>query len=55
MDRHLIHTDTDRVGLDFVVGIAKSYRLDGPGIESKWECDFPHSSRPVLGPTLPSV
>ena len=32
------------------VGIATAYGLDGPGIESRWERDFPHLSRPALGP-----
>ena len=38
-----------------VVGIATGYGLDGPGIESRWERDFPPPSRPVLGPTKPTV
>ena len=38
-----------------VVSIATAYGLDGPGIESRWERDFPHLSRPVLRPTQPSV
>jgi hypothetical protein len=25
--------------------------LDGAGIESRWRRDFPHPSRPALGPT----
>jgi hypothetical protein len=33
------------------VGIATAYRLDGPGIESRWGRDFPHLSRPALRPT----
>jgi hypothetical protein len=33
-----------------VVGIATGYGLDGPRIESRWGRDFPHLSRPVLGP-----
>jgi len=37
------------------VGIATGYGLDGPGIESLWERDFPHLSRPTLGPTQPPV
>jgi hypothetical protein len=38
------------VGRDSSVGIATRYGLDGPGIESRWGRDFPHSSRPTLGP-----
>jgi hypothetical protein len=34
-----------------VVGISTGYGLDGPGIESRWGRDFPHLSRPTLGPT----
>ena len=37
------------------VGIATGYGLDGPRIESRWERDFPHLSRPALGPTQPPV
>jgi hypothetical protein len=32
------------------VGIATGYGLDGRGIESRWGRDFPHLSRPALGP-----
>jgi len=42
-------------GLGSVVSIATGYGLDGPGIESQWERDFPHLSRPALGPTQPPV
>ena len=38
-----------------VVGVATGYGLDGPGIESRWGRDFPHLSRPALGPTHPPV
>ena len=44
-----------RVGPGSVVGIAIGYGLDGPGIESRWRRDFPHLSRPALGPTQPPV
>ena len=37
------------------VGIATGYERDGPGIESRWGRDFPHLSRPSLGPTQPPV
>ena len=36
-------------------GIATGYGLDGPGIEFRWKRDFPHLSRPALGPTQPPV
>jgi hypothetical protein len=42
-------------GRDSSVGIATSYGLDGPGIESWQGRGFPHQSRPALGPTQPSV
>jgi hypothetical protein len=40
---------------DSAVDIATRYGLDGPGIESRWWRDFPHLSRPALGPTQPPV
>ena len=39
------------MGRDSSVGMATRYGLDGPGIESRWGRDFPHLSRPALGPT----
>jgi hypothetical protein len=42
-------------GRDSSVGIATRYWLDGPGFESRWGRDFPHSSRPVLGPIQPPI
>jgi hypothetical protein len=39
------------LGLDSSVGIATRYGLGGTGIESRWGRDFPHPSRPALGPT----
>jgi hypothetical protein len=38
------------VGRDSVVGIAARYGLYCPGIESRWEQDFPHLSRVVVRP-----
>ena len=43
------------IGPGSVVGIANAYRLDGPGIECRWDRDFPHLSRPALRATQPSV
>ena len=43
------------VGCNSSVGIATSYGLDGPAIESRWGRDFPHLSRPALGSSQPSV
>jgi hypothetical protein len=45
----------DRQGPGSVVGIATAYGVDGPGIESRLERDFPHLSRPALRPTQPPV
>ena len=42
-------------GLNSVVDIATRYGLDGPGIEFRWRRDFPHPSRPALGPAQPPV
>jgi hypothetical protein len=38
-----------------IVGIATGYGLDGPGIAFRCGRDFPHLSRPALGPTQPPV
>ena len=40
---------------DSSVGTATRYGLDGEGIESWWVGDFPHPSRPAMGPTQPPV
>jgi hypothetical protein len=38
-----------------VIGIATSYGLKGPGIESPCGRDFPHPSRQTLGPNHPPI
>jgi hypothetical protein len=40
---------------DSSVVTATCYGLYGSGIESRWRRDFPHLSRPALGPTQPRV
>ena len=35
--------------------IVTGYGLDGLEVESRWRRDFPHLSRPALGPTQPPV
>jgi len=42
-------------GPSSVVGIATGYGLEGTGIESRWERNFPHLSRPTLDPIQCSV
>jgi hypothetical protein len=42
-------------GRDSSIGIATRYGLDGAGIESRWGRDFPHPSRPALGPIQPPM
>jgi hypothetical protein len=43
------------VGRDSSVGIEIRYGLESQGIKSRWGRDFPHPSRPALGPTQPPV
>jgi hypothetical protein len=43
------------MGRDSSVGIATRNGLEGPEIESRWGRDFPHPSRPALGPTQPPI
>jgi hypothetical protein len=44
-----------KMGRDSAVGIATRYAMDGPGIEFRWGRDFPHPSRPALGPAQPLI
>ena len=43
------------MGRNSSVGMATCYWLNGPGIESRWGRNFPHQSRPALGPIQPPV
>ena len=43
------------MGCDSSVGIAIRYGLDGPRIESRCGRDFPHLSKPALGPIQPPM
>ena len=43
------------VDRDSSVGIVTRYELEGPGIESRWQRDFLHTSRLSLWPTQPPV
>jgi hypothetical protein len=49
------HFYVPEVGRDSAVSIATRYRLDVPGIQSRWGRDLPHPSRPALGPTQPPI
>jgi hypothetical protein len=42
-------------GQGSLVGTVTGYGLDGPEIDSRWGCDFSHTSRPALGPNQPPV
>ena len=41
-------------GRDCSVGTVTSHTLQGPGIESRWARDFPHSSKLDMDPTTPT-
>ena len=43
------------MGRDSVERTDTPYGLDGPEIESLWGRDFPHPSRPALGPMHPPI
>jgi hypothetical protein len=43
------------VGQNSSVSIATRYGLNGPGIECRWQRDFPQPSTAALGPTQPPI
>jgi hypothetical protein len=53
--RVILQISHNFVGRDSAVGVVTRYGLDGPGIESLWEPDFPNRSRPALGPKQPPI
>ena len=53
--QHFSSYNGNSVGRDSSVGIATRYRLDGTRIKSWWGRDFPHLSRPALGPSQPPI
>jgi hypothetical protein len=52
---HFMFNNMCSCGPGSSVDIATRYGLDGPGSKSRWGRDFPHLSRPALGPTQPPV
>jgi hypothetical protein len=48
--RSFVYLFSLSAGRDSSVDIATSYRVDDPGIESRWGRDFQHSSRPTQPP-----
>ena len=53
--QNIQYNSLPQCGAGSSVGIATGYGLDGPGIEFRWGRDFPHLSRPALGPTQSPV
>ena len=55
-DIHIFYvSNSSCVGRHSSVGTANRLGMDGPGIESRWERNFPHPSRQALGPTQPTI
>ena len=53
---YIIATNYSAVGRNSADGTETRYRFDGPGIESQGgRGDFPHPSRPALGPIQLSI
>jgi hypothetical protein len=54
-DGHFARNNIHNADRDSCIRIATRYGLGGPGIESRWGQDFPHSSRPALEPIQSSI
>jgi hypothetical protein len=52
---HFILSALHTMGPDSVERADTPYGLDSPKIESLWGRDFPHPSRPALGPKHPPI
>jgi hypothetical protein len=55
LSSHFVRYFKIKLGRYTSVAIVTRYCLDGPGMKSLWWQDFPHLSRPALGPIQPPM